>query len=150
MTGIPATRVMTPVIMLISIVTLWTCHHLIPLLNSPSLMCAKAVLLPHDMAETCCWDMEALTQTVIPHNRGNGAAGQAMPSSCEVGVPPYLLVVATHVMGAAIPATASRLLLDPLMVMGLILIKQGAALHCMQVVRAEAAMVTAAIATAGA
>ena len=119
-------------------------------------MCAKAVLLPHDMAETCCWDMEALTQTVVPHNRGNGAAGQAMPSSCNVWVPPYLLVVATYVMGAAIPTTVSaymnvRLLLDPLMVMGLILIKQqGAALHCMQVVRAEAAMVTAAIATAGA
>ncbi len=85
----------------------------------------------------------------------NGAAGQAMPS-CNVWVPPHLLVVATYVMVAAIPMPVSAymtvclLLVDTVMVVDLILITQGAAMHRMQVVKAKAAMVTPAIATAGA
>ena len=82
-----------------------------------------------------------------------------MMPSCNVWVPPSrLLVVATPVMVAAIPMPVSAymtirlLLLDPGMVVDLILIAQGqgAAMHCMQVVKAKAAMVTAAISTAGA
>ena len=135
---------------MVPITTPQICHPL-PLLNSPSLMCAKAVLLPHHMAET--WDIEALIQTVVPHHRIKGAAGQAMPS-CNVWVPPHLLVVATYIMVATIPTpvlayiTVRLLLVDTVMVVDLILITQGAAMKHMQVVKAKAAMVTPAIATA--
>lgn len=143
------------VAIMVPIATPQICHPMVPLLNSPSLMRVKAVLLPHHMAEN--WDIEALIQTVVHHHRMNGAAGQAMMPSCNVWVPPpHLLVVATPVMVAAIPMPVSAymtvrlLLLDPGMVVDLILIAQRAAMHCMQVVKAKAAMVTAAIATAGA
>ncbi len=82
----------------------------------------------------------------------NGAAGQAMPS-CNVWVPPHLQI-ATYVMVAAIPMPVSAymtvhlLLVDTVMVMDLILITQGAAMHRMHVGKAEAAMVTPAKATA--
>ena len=115
-------------------------------------MRAIAVLLPHHMAET--WAIEALIQTAISYHRMNGAAGQAMPR-CNVWVPPHLLV-ATYIMVAAIPMPVSAYTTPLLLlvvvdtVMDLILIAQGAALHHMQVVKAEAAMVTPAIAIAGA
>ena len=60
---------------MVPITTPQICHPL-PLLNSPSLMCAKAVLLPHHMAET--WDIEALIQTVVPHHR------MAMPTTRQI------------------------------------------------------------------
>ncbi len=78
------------------------CHHF-PLLNSPSLLHAIAILFPHQMAET--WAIEALIQTAIPRRNMNEAAGQAVPRR-NVWVPPRLLI-ATYIMVAAIPVSVS-------------------------------------------
>jgi hypothetical protein len=123
--------------------------HLLPLLNSPSLLHAIAILRPHHMAET--WAVEALIQTAVPRRKMSGAAGQVMPHG-NVWVPPHLLI-ATYIRVEAIPMPVSAYITLHLLlvntVMALILIIQRAALHHMQVVKAKAAVVTA-VAIAGA
>jgi hypothetical protein len=129
-------------VMMVPTTTPQICHPL-PLLNSPSLLRAIAMLIPHHIAET--WAVEALIQTAVPLCNMHGAAGQAVPRR-YVWVPPRLLI-ATYIMVAAISMSVSAymtvhlLLMDT--VMALIPIVQGAALHHMQVAKAEAAVVTA-------
>ncbi len=68
--------------------------HLLPLLSSPSLLCAFVAIVlrphPHHMAET--WAIEALIQTAVPHHKLNRAAGQAMPHGNVWPVSAYMTV----------------------------------------------------------